>query len=120
MAGLYYPNISSIPTNPQHFQEQMQYISKEDAERLASPTKLTALQQQFLTWHERLNHLYFSEMFQLVQFGILPKKFLAFQESQSRCSSCLFGKAHRKWWITKGYSHHSIRRDDYNKPSAGT
>ena len=67
------PEIASIPTNPYNYQEQMKYISKEDAERLARPSKLTALQQQFLTWYERLNHLSFSEMFQLVKFIIFPR-----------------------------------------------
>ena len=87
-------DIASIPTNPQHFQEQMQYISKEDTERLVRTTKLTAFQQKFFTWQERLNHLHFSEIFQLVKFGILPNKFLSFQDSKPLCASCLFGKAH--------------------------
>ena len=77
MARLDDPSIASIPTNPHHFQEQMQYLSKEDYERLERPTKPTALQQNVLTWHERLNHLSFPEMFQLVKFGIPPNKFLA-------------------------------------------
>ena len=51
MARLDDPDIASIPTKPHNFQEQMKYISKEDAERLARPSKLTALQQQFLSWH---------------------------------------------------------------------
>ena len=59
MARLDDPDIASIPTNPHHFQEQMQYLYREDAERLVLPAKLTALHQQFLTWHERLNHLFF-------------------------------------------------------------
>ena len=75
---------------------------------MARPTKLTALQHKLLTWHERLNHLSFSEMFQLVKFGILPKKFLALQDSQPLCASCLFGKSHRKGWRTKGYALHII------------
>ena len=36
--------IASTPNNPQHFQEHMQYLYKEDNECLALPTKLTALQ----------------------------------------------------------------------------
>ena len=68
-------------------------MSKEDAERLVHPTKLTALQQHFLTWHERLNHFSFSEMFQLVKIGILPKKFLALQESQPLSDFFVFGKS---------------------------
>ena len=94
MARLYDPDNSSIPTIPKHFQEQMQYISKEDTERLARTTKLTAFQQKFFTWQERLNHLHFLEIFQLVKFGILPNKFLSFQDSKPLCASCLFGKAH--------------------------
>ena len=47
MARLDDPDIASIPTKPHNFQEQMKYISKEDAERLARPTKLTEFQQQF-------------------------------------------------------------------------
>ena len=44
-------DIASIPTNPQHFQKQMLYLSKEDAKRLARPTKITALQQKIdLAW----------------------------------------------------------------------
>ena len=46
MARFDNPEIASIPTNPQNFQEQMQYLSKEDANRLARPTKITALQQK--------------------------------------------------------------------------
>ena len=63
MARLDYSDIASIPTNIQHFQEQMKYISKEDAERLTRPTKLTALQYKLLTWHEQFNHLYFKKCF---------------------------------------------------------
>ena len=59
-------------------------------------------------------------MFQLVKFGILPKKFLALQDSQPLCDSCLFGKAHRKGWRIEGDGIHGTRRDDDNKPSAGT
>ena len=44
-------DIASIPTNPHHFQEQMQYLSKEDANRLARQTKITTLQQKIdLAW----------------------------------------------------------------------
>ena len=86
MAHLDDPGITSIPTNPCHFQEQTQYRSKKDDDCLVQPTKLTELQQQFLTWHERLN-LFLSEMFQLVKFGILYNKFLAFQDSKTLWAS---------------------------------
>ena len=59
-------------------------------------------------------------MFQLVKFGILPKKFLALHDSQPLYTSCLFGKAHRKGWKTKGYGRHIIRRGGDNKPDTGT
>ena len=59
-------------------------------------------------------------MFQLVKFGILPNKFLAFQDYQCLCASCLFGKAHRKGWRKKLYVRHGIRQDDDNKTGAST
>ena len=64
--------------------------------------------------------LVFPEMFQLAKFGILPKKFLALQDSQPLCVSCLFGKALRKGWIIEEDGRRDIQRDDDNKPGAGT
>ena len=63
MARLDYSDISSIPTNIQNFQEQMKYISKEDAELLTRPTKLSALQYKLLTCNEQFNLLYFHKCF---------------------------------------------------------
>ena len=74
----------------------MQYLSREDAERLARPTKFTALQQKCLTSNERLNHLSFSEMFQLVKIETLPKKFPALQDFKPLSEYFLFDKSHRK------------------------
>ena len=59
-------------------------------------------------------------MFQLVNFGILPKKFLAFQDSKPLCDSFMVGKAHRKGYRTKGNSGSIIRKDGNNKPGDGT
>ena len=119
MAHLDDPGITSIPTNPCHFQEQTQYRSKKDDDCLVQPTKLTELQQQFLTWHERLN-LFLSEMFQLVKFIIFPKKLIALKESQTLCASFLFGKSHKKGWRTNGDVRYGIRQDDDNNTGAGT
>ena len=44
MARLDNTKIASIPTNPWHYKEKMKYLLKEDDERLARPTKLTAVQ----------------------------------------------------------------------------
>ena len=59
-------------------------------------------------------------MFQLVKFGILSKKFLAFQDYKPQFASCLFSKTHIKGWITKGDGCHVIRQDDDNRTSYGT
>ena len=56
-------------------------------------------------------------MSQLVKFGILTK---TLQDSRPLCASWFFGKAHRKGWRTKGDGCHGKRRDDDNKPGAGT
>ena len=59
-------------------------------------------------------------MFQLVKFGILPTKFLALQDSQPLCDSCLFGKVQRKRWRKKLDDRNNIRWDDDDKTGAGT
>ena len=59
MARMDDPDIVSIPTDPQNFREKMRYISKEDDEHIARPTKITLLQLKFLIWYELLNHLSF-------------------------------------------------------------
>jgi hypothetical protein len=55
--------------------------------------RLYDLQDEFLLWHEKLNHISYSKMMNLAQHGFLPKKFLKLRSSLPPCGVCLFGQA---------------------------
>ena len=76
-------------------------------------------QKQFLSWHKHLNHFPKSNMFQLVDQGIIPSEFAQLKADISLCDSCIYGKAHRKAWRTH-VKKSAIRRDTDNTPGKGT
>ena len=81
--------------------------------------RLYDLQDEFLLWHEKLNHIPFSKMMNLAQRGFLPKKFLKLKSSLPPCGVCLFGQAKKRSWRTKAHPR-TIRDDKDTKPGAGT
>jgi len=96
--------------------------SNPPSESLASEPsfqRLFDLQDEFLTWHERLNHLPFARMMNLVSHGYLPHKFLKLRSHLPPCGTCLFGKARKRAWRTKARPH-NIRDDKDTHPGSGT
>ena len=53
-----------------------------------------------MEWHERLGHASFERLKVLAHHNIIPKKLLRCKTP--KCPGCLYGKAHRKPWRTKG------------------
>ena len=78
--------------------------------------QLTRLQERFLRWHERLNHLPYSLMLRLAQKGVLPKEFTKLKQDLPPCASCLFGKQRRRPRTT--LSSGSIRQEHHDHPGA--
>ena len=56
-------------------------------------------QAELLRWHYRLGHLSFKTIRAMAANGTLPKRLLDCQVP--KCSSCMYGKLHRKPWRTK-------------------
>lgn len=56
-------------------------------------------QAELLRWHYRLGHLSFKTIRSMAANGILPKRLVDCQVP--KCSSCMYGKLHRKPWRTK-------------------
>ncbi len=83
----------------------------------SSSSRLSLLQQQFLRWHERCNHLPYAKMIRLSEQGILPKTFLKIKDDLPLCGSCLFGKQRRRGRKAKYGS--SIRQPEHNYPGGG-
>eukprot|EP00957_Ditylum_brightwellii_P073275 5569871-Ditylum_brightwellii.AAC.1 len=79
---------------------------------MSTATSLDLLQQEYLSWHNRLNHPPLRVMNILIMLGILPRKLSHLYEENHvpLCASCLFGQAHHKPW----------RRNSDDKPGKGT
>ena len=97
-------DLATIPITGHQLSEFTKHLSKDDLSLLISPTPTSPLIQEFMDWHERLNHLSFLNMFRLSEHGYLPKKFLDLKRLSKRilCPSCIFGSAKRRSWRTKG------------------
>ena len=68
---------------------------------ISSPVKSSPLQEECLALHERLWHLPFAVMFQMVKLGFLHKKFRKLNTKAPPCVSCLLGQAHCRPWKCK-------------------
>jgi len=66
---------------------------------------------KMLREHHQLTHLPFSRMRAMSRAGLLPSTFQTCQEPV--CSSCLYGKAMRRPWRTKGSSTGGLKRATY-------
>jgi hypothetical protein len=92
-------DLSNIPRTPLNYCRKVgRGISKGEAEALARPQILTALQQELMDWHHRLYHLSSSKLFRLAEMGYLPKNLLKCKGSLPLCIACKFGTAHRCPW----------------------
>ena len=78
---------------------------------------LSLLQEKFLRWHERCNHLSFSSMIRLAKRGILPKEFIKLEKNLPPCGSCLFGRQSRR--PKKAKFGNPIRKPEHNYPGGG-
>jgi hypothetical protein len=111
------PDIASIPVTRHDYIRASSLISEDDAQRIAKPKALTPLAQEFLSWHDRLDHLPMKQMITLAKTDKLPRKFLQLQGSLPFCASCSFGNASKRSWRSKGHNNHgAIRRPDEKNP----
>ena len=109
-------DIGCIPEKESDYEKEVPSLSKEDLAYLAHPTSLSTDDQEWLSTHNKLNHLSRDEMYKLAVAGILPKKFDKYRLKSPFCASCAFGKAHRRQWAHKGRHYNHIRSKCDNKP----
>eukprot|EP00957_Ditylum_brightwellii_P191765 14598621-Ditylum_brightwellii.AAC.2 len=117
------PDIAAVPQKPKQYLQQSKLLTEEEYKAISNVTSLDPLQHEYLSWHNRLNHLPLRAMKILIMLGILPRKLSHLYEENSfhLCASCLFGQAHHKPWRSKGkQSQKKIRHDSDDKPGKGT
>ena len=79
---------------------------------------MSPLAKEFLSWHERLMHIPFSDMFKLCKRSILPKNSLSLEKNPPLCMLCQFRCAHERHWQFKGKCLGSIRKPSHNQPGS--
>ncbi len=67
------PDIAWIPSTVPEYRASAADLDEEQLQQIKSPVKLSPLQEEWLSLHERLWHLPFSVMFHLCKLGFLPK-----------------------------------------------
>jgi hypothetical protein len=93
-------DIADIPSAEKDFENLATTLSAEELvelyARLTNPSSLTpAKEEEFISWHHRLNHLPFTMMKRLAEMGILPRR-LASVSFQKMTKSCLLFKVNDK------------------------
>ena len=79
--------------------------------KMVNPLLLNPAQEEFMSWHHRLNHLPFAMMKRFPKQDLLQKQLS--KVSSCKCASCIFGKAHRQPWQTSDHKN-SIRKEDHD------
>eukprot|EP00957_Ditylum_brightwellii_P143617 10941980-Ditylum_brightwellii.AAC.1 len=68
------PDLATIPETAEDYARESWHLSKEECRNIAKADTLDPLQQEFLSWHQRLNHPRKKAMMILAQQGILPRQ----------------------------------------------
>eukprot|EP00957_Ditylum_brightwellii_P064742 4913291-Ditylum_brightwellii.AAC.1 len=117
------PDSADIPTSvvdvdPNAMEE---LVSRDDLKSLwhKDQTTLSDDLRLYLHWHQRLQHPSHITMVRLSERNILPSAF-KYVKRAPPCAACLFAKAQRRAWRTKGKDKSSIRKAHHNKPGKGT
>ena len=111
-------SFTNFPQNKEAIREKALGLPDEVIDQIKQSSKISPLAKEFLSWHERLMHIPFSEMFELCKRSILPKKFLPLKNNPPLCVSCQFGCAHKRHWRFKGKCSGSIRKPSHNQPGS--
>ena len=114
------PDIGILSTSKvSDFKKAAEFLSAEELNFVLNQPKPSIVDAEFMQWHERLNHLSPTYMFRLVDRGVLPAKLNSVRSCPPKCSSCIFGRAHRRNWRTRG-PYNTIRGQSSNLPGACT
>jgi hypothetical protein len=102
LSSLDIPDIATIPITPEQYQIDIPKLTELELMQISTPQTLDSDQREFMELHCKLSHLPFPAMIVLAEKGKIKKKFARLKLCLPICMSCIFGKAHRKPWRSKG------------------
>jgi hypothetical protein len=110
------PDVASIPQTSDDYLRESANISRSQLDTLLSPKSLSPLQEEMLSYHNRLHHTPFPKLIVMAQQGILPKRLASLKGRCPLCVACLFGQAHKRPWRSKSKQKHPIRKPSDDAP----
>jgi hypothetical protein len=102
LSSLNKPDIPRIPLTPEQYADELPNLSEAESQQISRPFSLDDDQRELMALHCKMNHLPFPAMIVLAENGKLQKKFAKLKHRLPVCMSCIFDKAHRKPWRSKG------------------
>jgi hypothetical protein len=109
------PDIATIPLTPEQYKVDLPKLTELELMQILTPQTPDTDQREFMELHCKLSHLPYPAMIVLSEKRKIKKKFAKLKHRLPICMSCIFGKAHRKPWRSKG-SKGSIRKETDNAP----
>ncbi|MGL6008734.1 MAG: hypothetical protein ACRC1D_04685 [Culicoidibacterales bacterium] len=110
------PDIASIPQTSNDYAQESKHLSTSQLKNLVSPTILSPLQQEMLSYHNRLHHTPFPKLIVMAQKGEIPKRLASLKGQCPLCVACIFGQAHKRPWRSKSKQVHPIRKSTDDAP----
>ena len=114
------PDIASVPQTSDDYCRECHNVQPEDLKHILDPKPLSPLQEEMMSYHNRLHHLPFPKLIALAERGDIPKRLADLKGRTPICVACVFGTAHKRPWRTKSKKRKSIRKESDNAPGKKT
>ena len=110
------PDVASIPQTSEAYCRDCQDVTPSQLKQILNSKPLSPLQEEMMSYHNRLHHLPFPKLLILADKGEIPKRLATLKGRTPICVACIFGQAHKRPWRTKAKITHHIRKKSDNEP----
>ena len=94
-------DISNVTISIEEYASKLHNLTPLQLKDIANTEILDKDQQDLVSLHNKMNHLPFPAMIKLSENGNIDKNFAKLKNRQPVCMSCVFGRSHRRPWISK-------------------
>ena len=95
------PDISNFPISIEEYASKLHNLTPSQLKDISKPEILYKDQKDLVSLHNNMNHLPFPAMIKLAENGNIDMRFAKLKNRQPVCMSCVFGRSHRRPWISK-------------------
>jgi hypothetical protein len=102
------PDIASIPQTFEDYCQDCKNIEPSQSEHILSPQSLSPLQEEMMSHHCHIHHMFFRSSLLRQKKWEIPKRLPALKGHCPICVACRFGQAHKHPWRSKSQQKHPI------------